>query len=185
MITKTKRALIEGALSKELANLFLSYFSVNCKRVKNGEIGFCACNQPCSEKSLNKGDCDFHYQCQVGERCRSDSCPVEMKQQPGFDSNTDCCQTANVGDDDFCTIDYPCEVDEGDCDGNDECRDDLICGLANCPNSLGLSSDVDCCEPKGCKLILIYLDIGTRFHINHHKSILFISFCELEHLLLS
>ena len=134
----------------------LSSFSVNCKRVKNGEIGFCACNQPCSENSLNKGDCDYHYHCEKGQRCRSNSCPVEMTQQLGFDSNTDCCQIANVGDEDFCTIYDPCEEDEGNCNKNDECRDDLICGLDNCPNSLGFSSEVDCCESKGFNIVFSY-----------------------------
>ena len=114
--------------------------------MKNGEIGFCACNvymQPCSE---NEGDCDFNHQCQRGQRCQSNSCPPSL----GFDSNTDCCHIANVGDEDFCTVDEPCGVDEGDCDGDDECRnDDLVCGLHNCPDSLGVSSAIDCCEPKG------------------------------------
>ena len=111
--------------------------------MKIGEIGFCVCNQavdPCSE---NEGDCDFDYHCQGGQRCRSNSCPPSL----GFDSNTDCCQIANKGDEDFCTIDEPCGVDEGDCDGDDECRgDDLICGMDNCPDSLGNSTTTDCCE---------------------------------------
>ena len=41
---------------------FLFSFSVNCAKVKNGEIGYCVCNkdmEPCSE---NEGDCDFDNQ---------------------------------------------------------------------------------------------------------------------------
>ena len=62
-------------------------FSVNCKKVKNGEIGFCACN-PCTE---NQGDCDYNRQCQGDLKCFS--CPSSL----GFDSNMDCCQIAFVG----------------------------------------------------------------------------------------
>ena len=121
--------------------------------MKNGEIGYCVCNkdvEPCSE---NEGDCDFDNQCQQGLRCRPNSCPTSK----GYDSETDCCHIANVGDEDFCTIDEPCEVDEGDCDGNDECRgDDLICGMDNCPDNLGVSSTTDCCEPAGNRFLIIY-----------------------------
>ena len=94
--------------------------------VKNGEIGYCVCNKDMEPCGQNEGDCDFDNQCQQGLRCRPNSCPPSL----GYDSETDCCHIANVGDEDFCTIDEPCEVDEGDCDGNDECRgDDLFCGL--------------------------------------------------------
>ena len=55
--------------------------------------------------------------------------------------------SASIGDEDFCTIDDPCGVNEGDCDGDHECKNELFCG--SCPNSLGVSSDIDCCEPKG------------------------------------
>ena len=119
---------------------FLYNFSVNCATVEIGEIGFCAC-KPCSE---NHGDCDFDSQCQQGQRCKSNSCPNTM----GFDSNADCCQIANLGDVDFCTNDEPCGVDQGHCEENDECRNDLVCGYDNCPNSLGVTSEMQCCEPK-------------------------------------
>ena len=111
-------------------------------QLSSGEIGFCACNNPCSE---NEGDCDFDYQCRRGHRCRSGSCPVSLD----FGNNTDCCQPAFVGDEDFCTTDEPCGVDEGHCANSDECRDDLVCGSDNCPSSQGYSSAIDCCETKG------------------------------------
>ena len=53
----------------------------------------------------------------------------------------------NIGDADFCTIDYLCEVNEGNCDRDDECRDGLFCG--SCPKSMDVSPEVNCCEPKG------------------------------------
>ena len=116
---------------------------VNCANVINGEIGFCACNS-CSE---HEGDCDFHYQCRKGLRCGSNNCLALF----GFDTNTDCCYFATVGAEEFCTTDEPCEFNEGDCDSNDECQSHLFCGSNNCPNSLGISSSADCCEPRGNK----------------------------------
>ena len=55
------------------------------------------------------------------------------------------------GDEDFCTTDNPCGVNEGDCDSNNECQTNLFCDTANsCPASLGFASDVNCCF-SGCK----------------------------------
>ena len=116
--------------------------------MNNGDIGYCACKQSCTE---NEGDCDFNYQCEDGHRCGSNNCPNSY----GFDSNTDCCYVAINGDENFCTHEYPCGADEGDCDSNEECQNELFCGSNNCPNSLGISSSIDCCEPQG-KLLLIY-----------------------------
>ena len=96
-----------------------------------------------------EGDCDFDDQCREGLRCGSNNCLASF----GFEMHTDCCYSADIGSEQFCTTDEPCEVDEGDCDSNDECKNHLFCGSNNCPGSLGFSSSVDCCEPKGDKSI--------------------------------
>ena len=45
-----------------------------------------------------------------------------------------------------CSSSHPCGMFEGDCDGDDECADNLVCGTDNCFNSF--SSAADCCiEP--------------------------------------
>ena len=90
------------------------------------------------------GDCDFDFQCLVGLRCRSNKCPSSL----GFDSNTDCCHKPTLGDEDYCTTDEPCALDEGHCNGNDECKNGLVCGLSNCPDSFGDLSSINCCEDK-------------------------------------
>ena len=138
--------VIKSKISKFVQLKTEDLFSVNCGTVINGEIGFCACHS-CSQL---EGDCDFNDQCQEGFRCGSNNSPVSF----GFDAHTDCCYTATLGDEDFCTIDKPCEVDEGDCDSNDECKSHLFCGSNNCPDSLEVVSSVDCCEPKGNKTML-------------------------------
>ena len=51
---------------------------------------------------------------------------------------------SNVGDFGFCSCNN-CAEWEGDCNSHSECQYDLVCGLNNCPASLGFNSDVDCC----------------------------------------
>ena len=67
-----------------------TYFSVDCENVINGEIGYCACHS-CSEL---EGDCDFNDQCQEILKCGTNNCLGYF----GFDTHTDCCYAAIVGD---------------------------------------------------------------------------------------
>ena len=123
--------------------------------VMNGDIGFCSC-QSCSE---NEGDCDFHHHCQDDLECGSNNCPASF----GFDYNTDCCYAHIIGAEDYCTWDEPCDIDEGDCNNDDDlCKGYLFCGSNNCPDSLGVSPEVDCCEPKG-KTITISILKGSIY----------------------
>ncbi len=111
--------------------------AVDCANITSGDIGFCNCHS-CSE---NEGDCDSHDECQNGLVCGSNNCPASL----GFNSEVDCCYESTVGDEHFCASGILCGEDEGDCDSNDECQDDLICGSNNCPLGLGFSSETDCC----------------------------------------
>ena len=57
-----------------------------------------------------------------------------------------------TGGDSCCTQDMQCEEFEGDCDNDEECKDDLVCGHNNCPMKSGLQWDEtdDCCfNPRG------------------------------------
>jgi len=42
------------------------------------------------------------------------------------------CQGRNLDKEKCCTEEHPCLGGEGDCDNNDECKDDLVCGDNNC-----------------------------------------------------
>ena len=50
-----------------------------------------------------------------------------------------------VGDENFCTTESLCSVNEGDCDTHNECMDDFYCGSKNCQDSLGFGPEVDFC----------------------------------------
>ena len=53
-----------------------------------------------------------------------------------------------AGEEDFCLSGIPCGVDDGDCDSDEECGDNLYCGSNNCPDSLGFQNGADCCFNK-------------------------------------
>ena len=42
-----------------------------------------------------------------------------------------------------CTVDHPCDIGQGDCDVNEQCIDDLVCGENNCDGMF--FSNLDCC----------------------------------------
>ena len=50
-----------------------------------------------------------------------------------------------VDEGDFCTPNSRCGLDQGDCDVHEDCQSGFRCGSNNCPATLGLGSDVDCC----------------------------------------
>ena len=100
-----------------------------------GNFGTCTDINPCGE---DEGDCHHDGQCKEGHKCGIDNCRNSL----GFESFFDCCYSTEEG---FCTTENPCEENQGDCDDNSECSDELVCGLNNCPASLGYSNDVDCC----------------------------------------
>ena len=124
-----------------------SYIATNDINIKcANENDFCTSENLCG---TNQGDCDTHDECQDGHKCGSNNCPDSI----GFHSDFDCCYAPPVGDEDFCTTDNPCAVDEGDCDSSNECQTNLICAN-NCPAYLGFMSDVNCCsDTYGCKFL--------------------------------
>ena len=69
-------------------------------------------------------------------KCGTDNCRSMLE----FHSQFDCCYNE---DEDLCTIDTPCGLDEGDCDSHDTCHNGLLCGVNNCPEDVGLG--YDCC----------------------------------------
>ena len=62
---------------------------------------------------------------------------------PLFDSG---CGTSGGSYWTCCTVEKPCGANEGDCDFNNQCKEGLICGVANC---IGPEHplNADCCEP--------------------------------------
>merc|ERR1719402_677192 len=77
-------------------------------------------------------------------------CPTSLKSSGEY-KDWDLCYPGDcagcVGQaDGCCTPDTPCGVNEGDCDDDDDCERDLLCGKDNCPSEgfMWNSAD-DCC----------------------------------------
>ena len=53
-----------------------------------------------------------------------------------------------------CTSNNPCGDDEGDCDNDDQCKENHKCGTNNCRSLLGFHSQFDCCynEDEDCTI---------------------------------
>ena len=88
-----------------------------------------------------------------------------------------------LGDEDYCTTENPCGIDQGDCDFNNECQTNLLCGPKNCPTSLGFDLEVDCCisnqimspnypnsyPSNSQETWLITAPIGSTIHLQFHS----------------
>ena len=103
------------------------------------EDDFCTSGNPCG---TDQGDCDTHDECQSGLRCGTNNCPDSLN----VAADMDCCYNVTNGDENFCTVENPCGVMEGDCDFYDECQTGLECDTSHsCPTSLGFHSNIHCC----------------------------------------
>jgi hypothetical protein len=51
-----------------------------------------------------------------------------------------------------CTATKPCEVNQGDCDDDEQCKGNLVCGENNCEPKFTWT-DADCCVVKTGKLL--------------------------------
>ena len=45
----------------------------------------------------------------------------------------------------FCTVTNPCKANEGHCYHDQQCQKGLLCGIRNCPLTLGYANDTNCC----------------------------------------
>ena len=64
-----------------------------------------------------------------------------------------------------CTAEKPCEVNDGDCTFDDECRGNLICTGNNCEGST-MSLYAKCCQEPGGDIFYISIWFG-----NHYKMV--------------
>ena len=81
------------------------------------------------------------------------------------------------GGDSCCTTANQCDIDEGDCDVDGDCKAGLLCGTDNCPIKTGFQWDAtdDCCYKPRKTLILISMctskaiQVPRVFEIGYQK----------------
>ena len=61
-------------------------------------------------------------------------------------------KTTKTYDRECCSVENPCGLGQGDCDKDDECSGDLVCGRDNCGVEYK-SATADCCQFRGNKNI--------------------------------
>jgi len=110
----------------------------NCSVVD--ELAWNCCGNP-SKCTLGQGDCDSDDDCYGDLVCGIDNCG-------GSESDADCCMVLQCDGSqtawDCCSSSKQCQENEGDCDGDDDCHGNLVCGKDNC---IGGAADADCCTP--------------------------------------
>ena len=119
-----------------------------CRKPANWDWNFCSADSPCG---LGEGDCDGYEECNAADRleCGKNNCR-DFDSNFDFDSvsnGKDCCRESVLFDWHYCSTLHLCGAGEGDCDSDDECSGDLVCGKDNCKD-FGDSADStkDCCK---------------------------------------
>ncbi len=111
-----------------------------------GHGRFCDECGPCE---AGEGDCDRDSDCAAGL-----SCGDNLGGQFGFSPNIDVCVATaggcseNLGSGRYCTTCGPCGEGEGDCDGDAECAQGLVC-VNNTGSDFGFNPGVDVCQTPG------------------------------------
>ena len=106
--------------------------------------GCCTEMDPCYK---GRGDCDKDSECVGDLVCGNNNCG------DGAHPELDCCvdKECNPAKNDWhcCTASNPCGPGKGDCDNDDDCAGDLVCGDHNCGDFEGdfffAHPNMDCC----------------------------------------
>ena len=117
----------------------------------------CSASRPCVE---GEGDCETDQECRGQLVCGNNNCkqfgdvfhPKDdccVKPTEEFNNIVDLsarCQGRNVDQGKCCTASRPCVEGEGDCENDQECSGELVCGNNNCQqfSSIFHAKD-DCC----------------------------------------
>merc|ERR1712117_74341 len=113
---------------------------------------------------VDEGDCNDDTVCETGLKCGINNCPADQKRPladccydpDDIDPATDCLGESKMTWS-CCSSEKPCGENQGDCDEDDECEGDLVCGANACNDAFNEKFDkagffpaksADCCIKK-------------------------------------
>ena len=87
---------------------------------------------------------------------------AEATRCTAVDWSWNCCTTAN-----------PCSLGKGDCNSDNECGGDLICGVNNCQRDFGFGfSTADCCIDAS--MLRHHVSEGTQSFFNQNSTVTYL-----------
>ncbi len=107
-----------------------------CSLLFNGDWDYC--RQGDCERG--EGDCDANADCQGSLTCMQNNGSAW-----GMASGKDVCDFP-AGHNNYCSAEFPCEENQGDCDSGNECNFGLKC-VNNIGANFGFANWVDICKP--------------------------------------
>eukprot|EP00121_Abeoforma_whisleri_P011094 Awhi_evm1s10234 len=111
---------------------------------------FNGCCSTASKCNFGEGDCDKNSHCKGDLVCGYNNC--QWTEGSTFDCCTrKCASDASSHSGSCCTTSDPCKIGEGDCDDDNDCEGDLVCGFNNCESEFNWGNDKstwDCCTKK-------------------------------------
>jgi len=99
-------------------------------------------NCPKGIKFNKYSDCCYDSKPKATQAPKANTTSKPAKSCDGLSSyHTDCCSASNQ-----------CDVGEGDCDSDNDCKGSLKCGTNNCPKGIKFNKYSDCCydSTKSC-----------------------------------
>jgi len=105
-------------------------------------------NGGCNE---GEGDCDSDYDCANNLVCGVNNCQdTHADAHPEADCCTQPLKTgSNLDWNKACTNNTQCQEGQGDCDHDENCQGELICGINNC-KAANANATADCCKVAAC-----------------------------------
>jgi hypothetical protein len=111
-----------------------------------GDGLFNRCHPGC-QCDHGEGDCDTDNDCLPGLVCLHDPGAAFGYEDDEVDVCSNVCPTLGVGAWNYCSPGCPCDIGEGDCETDSDCRPGLRC-VSDIGPAFGFQREVDVCEPR-------------------------------------
>lgn len=119
----------------------------SCPAFTPGALSIAYCGDPGCPCEYGQGHCDSDFDCGGAMICRAQAgFAVDMPSAYGVcvRATDPGCPAYELGNFHMCSVSCPCDLGEGDCDTNSQCRPGLVC-TSDVGASFGQPADMDIC----------------------------------------